>query len=211
MVEINTQASNVVDNTDSLGNHLIEYAQEEVETYEREANSDDNVMSPIGSDLVLQTESGTPIHVSVMKSHQSAMSTASSPKIEGSKDCQIEMVVTFLQKKSNSEIVHPIQLVTSKNSREKVQDTVLSDINCSFTDSIEEKHDVSIPSLGETNSDNDSKSNSNSDNESVSDIDFHEFGNNLLNLNRNLYMVVEEFDDILNEIERDIDQVKKTQ
>ena len=86
-----------------------------------------------------------------------------------------------------------------------MQDTVISDINYSFTDS-DEKYNVTIPSLGETNSDNDSKSNSNSDNESISDIDFHEFGNNLLTLNRNLYMVVEEFDDILNKMERDIDQ-----
>ena len=47
-------------------------------------------MSAIGSDLVLQTESGTLIHVSVMKSPQSAISTAPSPKIEGNKDCQIK-------------------------------------------------------------------------------------------------------------------------
>ena len=152
-------------------------------------------MSPIGSDLVLQTESGTLKHVSVMQSPQSAMISASTPKIESNKDCQTETVVTFLLNKSNGEIVHPIKLVTSKNTREKVQNTVVSDINCPFTDSDEEKHDVTIPSLGETNSDNDSKSNSNSDNESVNDIDFHEFGNNLLTLNRNLYMAVEEFDD----------------
>ena len=119
MVEINTQASNVVDNMDSLRDHQIKYTQEEVQTCDRETNSDDNVMSPIRSDLVLQTESGTLIHVSVIKSPQSAMSTASSPKIEGNKDCQIETVVTFLQKKSNSEIVHPIKLVTSKTPGKK--------------------------------------------------------------------------------------------
>ena len=111
-----------------------------------------------------------------------------------------------MQKKSNSEIVHPIQLVTSKYTSEKVQDTVIHNINCSFTDSDEEKHDVTIPSLDDTNSDNDSKSNSNSDKENVWKIDLDEFGNNLLTLNRNLYIVVEEFDDILNEMERDIDQ-----
>ena len=43
IVEINTQASNVVDNMDSPRDHQIEYMQEEVETYDRETNSDDNV------------------------------------------------------------------------------------------------------------------------------------------------------------------------
>ena len=84
MVEINT------DSMDSLRDHQMEYMQEEVKTCERETNSDENVMSLIGSDLVLQTESGTLIHVSVMKSLQSAMSTDSSTKIEGNKDCKIE-------------------------------------------------------------------------------------------------------------------------
>ena len=163
-------------------------------------------MSPIGSDLVLQTESGTPIHVSVIKSPQSAISTASSPKIEGNKDYQIETVATFNQKKSNIEIVHPKQLVTSKTTKGNGYDQMKSDINCSFTESDEENLEKTIPSLGDTNSDNDSKSNTNTDIDSDKDINFQEFGNNLLTLNRNLYMVVEEFNEILDKMERDIDQ-----